>query len=66
MPWFERYDDSAPALPAEGALSKVKSIKELDAERSSLPLQDDAPVSVGPVKKLWRELTSTGVRDGDW
>ena len=28
-------------------------MKDLDAEKSTLPLQDDDPVDVGPVKKLW-------------
>jgi hypothetical protein len=66
LPWFELYDECAPSLPAGDTLSKLASVKELDEQRSSLPLQDDEPVHVGPVKKLWHKLTSGGVRDGEW
>ena len=66
LPWFELYDECRASLPAESALSTVKSVKAVDEQRSTAPLQDDDPVRVGPVTKLWRKLTAGGVRDGDW
>jgi hypothetical protein len=66
LPWFALYDERAPSLSAQHTLSELASVKELDEQRSSLPLQDDDPVNAGPVKKLWRKLTAGGVRDGEW
>jgi hypothetical protein len=66
LPWFALYDEAAPSLAAQHALSELKSVKQLDEQRSTCPLQDDQPVNVGPVKKLWSKLTAGAVRDGDW
>lgn len=63
FPWFDLYDESAPTLKGTATLKGVQSVKQLDAEKSTLPLQDDDPVHVGPLKKLWNALA---VRDGDW
>ena len=65
LPWFSLYDESAPAHSGTKTLRKVKSIRELDGERSDRPLQDDEPVEPGPVKKLWMQVVG-GVRDGKW
>jgi hypothetical protein len=65
FPWFSLYDESAPALSGTETLRRVKTIREIDEDKSSLPLQDDTPVEPGPVKKLWFKLTG-GVRDGNW
>lgn len=65
FPWFDLYDEGAPALGATDTLEAVKSVKELDAEKSSWPLQDDDGVSPGPVKKLLAGVVSM-VRDGNW
>lgn len=61
LPWFELYDESLGAVSATETLVKVKSVKAIDAEKSKVPLQDDEPVAIGPVKKL-----GNGVRDGKW
>jgi hypothetical protein len=67
LPWFDLYDEAAPTCEPTPTLAKVKSIEELDAAKSTLPLQDDEPVAVGPIKKLWVKVASRlGVRDGDW
>ncbi len=67
LPWFDLYDEAAGTLPGTDTLKDVQSIKELDAEKSSLPLQDDDSVEPGSVKKLWHKaLGAFGVRDGDW
>ena len=65
LPWFSLYDESAPAHSGTKTLRKLKSIRELDAERSDRPLQDDEPVEPGPVRKLWMQVVG-GVRDGKW
>lgn len=67
LPWFDLYDEQAPTLSPTDTLSNVKSIKELDDEKSTLPLQDDDTVEVGPVKKILLKMAKgIGVRDGEW
>ena len=67
LPWFELYDEELGALSGTGTLTGVKSVRELDGEKSTLPLQDDDPVAIGPVKKLWTAAARAfGVRDGKW
>jgi len=67
LPWFDLYDEGAPTCEPTDTLASVKSIKDLDTAKSTLPLQDDEPVSVGPIKKLWVKVAGRlGVRDGEW
>ncbi len=67
LPWFELYDEGAPTIAPTDTLKDVKSVKELDADKFGSVLQDDAPVPVGPVKKLIHAaLGKLRVTDGDW
>lgn len=67
LPWFDLYDERAATIAPTGALASVKSVKEIDAAKSTLPLQDDDPVAVPAVKKLfWKHGGAVGVDDGDW
>jgi len=54
LPWYGLYDEHAPTLAPTSKLAGVKSISEVE----------NAPVTVGPVKKLRKN----GVRvdDGTW
>lgn len=63
MPWFELYDEQAPTLGGTSTLKRVRSVKDLDEQQSSRPLQDDDSVPVGRLRKLWHALN---VRDGRW
>lgn len=65
LPWFELYDEQLPALDGSSTLKGVKSVKELDQEKSSHPLQDDDGVEPGVVKKLYL-MAKHMVRDGQW
>lgn len=65
LPWFELYDEGMRSLDAQGALARVKSVKDLDLEKSGAPLQVDDAVKVGPVKKLLQAVAGS-VRDGKW
>jgi hypothetical protein len=65
LPWFELYDEQLGGVSATSTLAKIRSVKELDAEKSTQPLQDDEPVAVGPIRKLWTAVASS-VRDGRW
>src|SRR5205085_782636 len=56
LPWFELYDEGAATVDPAATLAKVKSVKQLDAEKSTLPLQDDEPVEIGHVKAIWSKL----------
>lgn len=62
LPWFDLYDEHLPAVSHASPLKTVKSVKQVDGEKSTLPLQDDASVEPSIVKKIWAGL----VRDGDW
>lgn len=68
LPWFELYDEGAQTLSPTEKLAGVKSVKELDAQKSSDDaLQDDGSVGIGPVKKLLGTLAAQlGIRDGEW
>jgi hypothetical protein len=65
FPWFELYDEAACALGATGTFNHVKSIKEIDEEKSTVPLQDDDTVEPGVIKKLY-SMAKHLVRDGNW
>ncbi|MBX3273466.1 MAG: hypothetical protein KF729_24595 [Sandaracinaceae bacterium] len=67
LPWFELYDERAPTLAPTETLAKIKSVKELDADKFGSVLQDDAPVSPGPIRKLLHAgLDELRVSDGEW
>lgn len=68
LPWFDLYDEAAPTISPTGKLAGVKSVKQIDQSKSTLPLQDDAPVSVKQVKKMWwkHHPGAVIVDDGDW
>ena len=67
LPWFSLYDEGAATLAPTSTLAQVKSVKEIDETRSTLPLQDDEPVAVAHVKKLWAKLRGKiVVEDGEW
>jgi hypothetical protein len=66
FPWFALYDEGKGDLAAADALTKVKSIKEMDKEKGFAPQQDDSSVEIAnqQVKKL--PVDTDQVRDGDW
>jgi hypothetical protein len=67
LPWFELYDEHAATIDPTSTLAAVKSVKQLDATKSTLPLQNDESVEPSLVKKLAGKLAGVlGVRDGDW
>jgi hypothetical protein len=65
LPWFELYDEAHGAVAAQSALADLKSVKQIDENKSDAPLQDDDSVSAGPVKKLLTSIAGA-VRDGKW
>lgn len=65
FPWFELYDENLSTLKGTSTLKRVKSIRDIDEDESTQPLQDDGSVEPGFVKKLM--LRARGiVRDGNW
>lgn len=62
LPWFALYDEHQGTVAPGETLAAVQSIKDIDAQKSTLPLQDDAPVGPVPVKTL----PLGAVHDGDW
>lgn len=65
FPWFELYDENLSTLKGTRKLKDVKSVRDLDAEESSHPLQDDTSVEPSFVKKLVMRARGI-VRDGNW
>ncbi|HJK98459.1 MAG TPA: hypothetical protein RMF84_14615, partial [Polyangiaceae bacterium LLY-WYZ-14_1] len=65
LPWFELYDDAKGTLEPTDALAGVKSVKQLDAQKSKAPLQDDEPVQPGLLKRLGKAL-GLPIDDGEW
>jgi hypothetical protein len=63
LPWFALYDEHLDTLAPGQPLTAVQSIKDIDAVKSALPLQDDAPVGPVPIQVL---PLGSAVRDGDW
>ena len=67
LPWFDLYDEGAATVDPTHTLEGVKSVKDIDAGKSTLPQQDDDSLSVGPVKKIMHALGDVlGVKDGSW
>jgi len=67
LPWFDLYDEHAATLSPTATLEGVKSIKQIDGDKTTLPQQDDDPVEPGPVHMLpVKKLGPHGVSDGDW
>jgi len=69
-PWFDLYDEHLGDVPASDILAGVKSVSEIDSEKSFKPQQDETTVAipdVNVVKYPVAKPTPTNiVRDGDW
>lgn len=65
LPWYDLYDEGMPTLDGTDALKGVKSVKEIDATKSTKPLQDDGSIGPVPTKTLWQKLHGA-VSDGSW
>jgi hypothetical protein len=71
-PWFDLYDEARGDIGASDALGKVKSVKEMDAEKGFGVLQDDSSVHVpDELVHKYAPPTSgpadpTAVADGSW
>jgi hypothetical protein len=67
FPWFDLYDDHLGDIAAPDTLSKVKSVKEMDAEKGFTAQQDDSSVDVGYVVKYnVGKADKNQIEDGKW
>ena len=67
LPWFDLYDEQADTVSPTDILAGVQSVKQLDGQQSTSPLQDDEPIAVGAIKKLLIKMAKgLPVRDGEW
>ncbi len=67
LPYFDVYGEGLGALAGSDVLESVASVKEIDATKSTLPLQNDESVSPSLIKKLIvAAAKGLGVRDGEW
>jgi len=69
-PWFDLYDEHLGDVQGSDILAGVKSVSEIDSEKSFKPQQDETTVAipdVNVVKYPVAKPTPTNiVRDGDW
>jgi hypothetical protein len=66
-PWFDLYDEHLGDLDPASEVSKVKSVKEVDAAKGFKPQQDDDPVDVPDhVVVKYGSKPKDVVSDGDW
>jgi hypothetical protein len=66
LPWFELYDEEKSTLEASKALSKVKSVKEMDQAKGFSPQQDDTPVVIPDSKVKKIGVKKKHIKDGSW
>ena len=64
-PWFDVYDESYQDIAAPDELQKVKSVKEMDAEKGFDPQQDDESVET-PNVITYKMDDPDELRDGEW
>jgi hypothetical protein len=60
LPWFEYYDDTAPAMEGSEVLAKMKSVAAKGAADGSKPLPENAPVDPVKVVRLGRSIVREG------
>ena len=65
LPWFDLYDEDKGDVAPADALTKVRSVKELDAEHGFAAQQDDESVDADPVITYGTPQKDTVV-DGTW
>lgn len=66
LPWFDLYQEGLGDISPPEVLKKVKSIKEIDAEKGFTPQQDDDSIDI-PEGKVIKISTGPGqVKDGKW
>jgi hypothetical protein len=68
LPWFGLYDEHLGDVPAPDVLGRVRSVREMDADRGFAPQQDDRPVAV-PDEQVRRQAPAGdpgAVADDAW
>ena len=62
LPWFALYDERAGDIATSERLSRVRSVRQIEAERGARPNPEDAPVEVseGQVIRLHSEKKTSG------
>lgn len=64
LPWFDYYDDQASALDGAKELAGLKTVKELGAEKSEIPLPENESVTPEKILVLRKNLSKDEVRVG--
>ncbi len=65
LPWFDLYDEDKGDIAPADALTTVRSVKDLDAEKGFAAQQDDDPVEAEPVI-TYGTPRKDAVLDGTW
>ena len=64
LPWFEYYDETAPAVPGAGELQGLESVADLGKKKGDVPLPENEPVDPANVIELRKGLKQGQVREG--
>lgn len=66
LPWFDLYDEKAPALDGAAPLAGLKSVKEMGDKKGDQPLPENTSVDPTNIKTLRRNLRPGQVREGEF
>jgi len=64
LPWFDLYDESAPAVDGAPPLNGLKSVKEMGDKKGDQPLPENTPVDTTVVKRIRKKFGL--VREGEF
>jgi hypothetical protein len=64
LPWFEYYDESATAVNGSPALANMKSVAQLSAEKGTVVLPENSPVTPENIVVYRKGLQPEQVREG--
>lgn len=65
LPWYDLYDEGQSSLGGGAALTKVKSVGEMDVESFGHAIDSTDPVTVDEVTS-YAATDPNGIYDGNW
>ena len=67
LPWFDLYDETMSDIAPSSKLGRVKTVKEMDAQKGFDLQQDDSSIDLSNSKKVKYFIDNPNlISDGDW
>lgn len=66
LPWSDLYDEKLGDIEIPDALTKVKTVKEMDKEKGFGPQQDDTSVEVQDDQVVKYHMGRRKIASGSW